>query len=80
LTPLTNKIIRFAIILAQTTIKKDIKTIIIGLISQIKETLTIDGIQETAPNSCRIGWDCKENTKPMINSVTATIIRKRFSK
>jgi hypothetical protein len=45
-------------------------------ISRIIEILTMDGIHDTAPNSRRVGRDCKVNTKPMMNPVTAT--KERF--
>jgi hypothetical protein len=49
-----------------------IKAVIIGPISRIIEILTMDGIHDTAPNSRRVGRDCKVKTKPMMNPVTAT--------
>ncbi|MNT13631.1 hypothetical protein D3C72_1486070 [compost metagenome] len=55
-----------------------IKAVIIGPISRIIEILTIDGIQETAPNSIRVGRDCKSKTNPIINPVTATRSKERF--
>jgi hypothetical protein len=38
----------------------------------------MDGIHDTAPNSRRVGRDCKVNTKPMMNPVTATNNKERF--
>ena len=55
-----------------------IKAVIMGPISLIIEILTIDGIQETAPNSCSVGLDCRSKTKPIINPVTATKRRERL--
>jgi hypothetical protein len=55
-----------------------IKAVIIGPISRIIEILTMDGIHDTAPNSRRVGRDCKVNTKPMMNPVTATNNKERF--
>jgi hypothetical protein len=37
----------------------------------------MDGIHDTAPNSRRVR-DCKVNTKPMMNPVTATNNKERF--
>jgi hypothetical protein len=54
-----------------------IKAVIIGLF-RIIEILTMDGIHDTAPNSRRVGRDCKVNTKPMMNPVTATNNKERF--
>jgi hypothetical protein len=55
-----------------------IKAVIIGPISRIIEILTMDGIHDTAPNSRRVGRDCKVKTKPMMNPVTATNNKERF--
>ena len=55
-----------------------IKAVMMGPISRIIETLTIEAIQETAPNSCNVGRDCKVNTKPMIKPVTLTNNKERF--
>ncbi len=49
-----------------------IKAVMIGPISLIIEILTIEGIQETAPNSCRVGLVCKVKTRPMIKFVMST--------
>jgi hypothetical protein len=51
---------------------------VIGPISLIIEMLTMDGIHETAPNSRRVGRDCKVKTKPIMNPVTATNNKERF--
>ena len=55
-----------------------IKAVIMGPISLIMETLTMAGIQETAPNCCKVGLDCRVNTNPIMNPVTPTSNRERL--
>ena len=55
-----------------------ISAIITGPISLTIEILTIDGIQDSAPNSINVGRDCNVNTSPKINPVTPTNNKDRF--
>ena len=55
-----------------------IRAVIMGPISRMIEILTILGIQDSAPNSCNVGLDCKSKTNPIINPVTPTKSRDRF--
>jgi len=55
-----------------------IKAVIMGPISLMMEILTIEGIQETAPNFSNVGLDCSVKTNPIINPVTLTNNKERF--
>lgn len=49
-----------------------IRAVITGPISLTIDIPTIFGIHETAPNSIRVGRDCKVSTKPKIKPVNPT--------
>ena len=57
---------------------EQIKAVITGHNSLTMEIPTILGIQDTSPNSIRVGLVCNVSTKPMIKPVVATNRSDRF--
>ena len=55
-----------------------INAVITGPISRTMEMLTMEGIQDSAPNSIRVGLDCRVKTRPSMNPVTPTSNRDLF--
>ena len=64
--------------IATSATPEQIKAVITGPISLTMEMPTILGIQETAPNSIKVGRVWSVNTNPIMNPVVATSISDLF--